>query len=271
MPDASASAVIASRENGRVLAARRLQQRKFRERERRFLIEGPHAIETALKSGAPVLEIFHLWGDAPAAVDAVVRTAAERQVRCLPVTRHVLEALDTTEAPQGVVAVCAQVDVPTTDVGDADGLVPLLVEIQDPGNLGTVLRSADAAGAGGLVLSEGSVDLYNPKVVRASAGSMFHLPVARDVPLGTAVHVLRERGFVVLASSPSGAGSVYETNLTGPVAVMFGNEARGLPDQALALADGIVRIPIRGRAESLNLAAAATVVLFEAARQRAAL
>ncbi len=270
MPSDSASAVIASRENARVAAARRLQQRKFRERDRRFLIEGPHAVEAALEADAAVVEIFHQWGDAPAAVAAVVRAAADRGVRCVPVTRHVLEALDTTDTPQGVVGVCAHLDVSLAEVAEAVGLVPVLVEIQDPGNLGTVLRSADAAGAGGLVLSHGSVDLYNPKVVRASAGSLFHLPVARDVPLAEGVRTLRDRGFAIVASSTAGAEAIHDVDLTGRVVVLFGNEARGLPNDALALAGRTVRIPIGGRAESLNLAAAATVVLFEAARQRAA-
>jgi TrmH family RNA methyltransferase len=268
VPEDSATGVIASRENARVVAARRLQQRKFRERERRFLIEGPHAVDAALRAGAPVVEVFHLWGEAPPSVTTAVRAAAERGVRCIPVTRHVLEALDTTDTPQGIVGVCAHLDVPLSKIADTNGLVPVLVEIQDPGNLGTVLRSADAAGAGGLALSHGSVDLYNPKVVRASAGSLFHLPVARDVPLAESIRSLRVGGFTIIASATSGTETIHEADLTGQVAVLFGNEAHGLPDEALALADRTVRIPIGGRAESLNLAAAATVVLFEAARQR---
>jgi TrmH family RNA methyltransferase len=120
------------------------------------------------------------------------------------------------------------------------------------------------------VLSHGSVDMYNPKVVRASAGSLFHLPVAHDVPLPSAIRTLREHRFAIVAASTSGAESIHAADLAGKIAVLFGNEARGLPDEALALADRSVRIPIAGRAESLNLAAAATVVLFEAARQRAA-
>jgi TrmH family RNA methyltransferase len=259
--------VIASRDNARVVAARRLHDRKHREREHRFLVEGPHALHEALASGAPVREVFHAWGDGSASVRAVIEEAAAAGVPCLPVMGSVLERIATTETPQGVVGVCGEVDTDLAAV--ALGLACMLVEVQDPGNLGTVLRSADAAGASGVVVSTASVGLYNPKVVRASAGSLFHLPIVRDVAPLDAVEALRVRGFRILAAAPDGAGSAYEQDLLEPTVVMFGNETRGLSAELLDTADGTVRIPIRGRAESLNLAAAATVMLFEAARQRA--
>ncbi len=140
--------------------------------------------------------------------------------------------------------------------------------MRDPGNAGTIVRSADAAGAGAVVFARSSVDIYNEKAVRATAGSLFHLPVVREVSVEEAVAALRERGLAVLAADATGSGSLFETDLTEPTAVLFGNEARGLPAGALALADRTVRVPIAGRAESLNLAAATAVVLFEAARQR---
>jgi RNA methyltransferase, TrmH family len=263
-------AVIASRDNARVQAARRLQQRKHRERERRFLVEGPHALDVALTSGAPLVEVFHLWGDPSPAVAAVVAAASERGVRCVPVTRTVIEALATTDTPQGVVGVCRHVDVGVEAACRASsaGPVAVLVEVQDPGNLGTVLRSADAAGAGSVILTRGSVDLYNPKVVRASAGALFAVPVARDVPLDRALRALHSSGVPVLAAAAGAGASVFDADLTGAAAFLFGNEARGLPDAAREGADATIGIPIRGHAESLNLAAAATVVLFEAARQR---
>jgi tRNA(Leu) C34 or U34 (ribose-2'-O)-methylase TrmL len=146
--------------------------------------------------------------------------------------------------------------------------VPVLYAVRDPGNAGTVLRSADAAGADAIVFTDTSVDVYNPKTVRASAGSLFHLPVVRGAPAREAVALLRERGLRVLAATPDGEETIYETDLTGPTAVLFGNEAWGLPGEARALADRAVRIPIRGKSESLNLAAAAALFLFESVRQR---
>ncbi len=266
MSDRSPVPVIASRDNARIVAARRLRERKHRERLGRFLIEGPRVLAEALASSAPVLEVFYLWGETAAAVDDVVATAVDRGIACIPVTANVIQALATTETPQGVVGVCVDADADLSAV--PAGLVPVLVEVQDPGNLGTVLRSADAAGAAGVVLTVASVDLYNPKVVRSSAGSLFHLPVARDVRPDEAITALRGRGFRVLAADTGGEVPVHRADLTGAVAVLFGNEAHGLAPEVLALADARIRIPIRGRAESLNLAAAATIVLFEAARQR---
>ncbi len=268
MPDGSTTAVVASRENARVAAARRLQQRKHRERERRFLIEGPHALAAALDADAPVLEVFFLWGDASDAVAGVVARASRRGVPCVPVTRAVLAALDTTETPQGLVGVCGHLDTSLATVTASRSAVPILVETQDPGNLGTVIRSADASGAGGVVITHASVDLYNSKVVRATAGSLFDLPIVREVGVADAVRAFRATGFRVLASTADGSVSVHDADMAGRVAVLFGNEARGLPAEVVAMAEETVRIPLPGRAESLNLAAAATVVLFEAARQR---
>ena len=124
--------------------------------------------------------------------------------------------------------------------------MPVLVEVRDPGNAGTVLRSADASGAGAVVFTRGSVDVYNPKTVRATAGSLFHLPVVREADLEETLSVLRARGFAVLAADAEGPGSVFETDLSGPVAVLFGNEAHGLSPEVRALADATVRVPITG-------------------------
>jgi signal transduction histidine kinase len=146
--------------------------------------------------------------------------------------------------------------------------VPVLCAVRDPGNAGTVLRSADAAGADAIVFSDQSVDVYNSKTVRASAGSLFHLPVVRGATVEAAVAALRDRGFQVLAADADGETSVYDTDLSRPTAMLFGNEAWGLPHEVSALADATVRVPIQGKAESLNLAAAAALMLFESARQR---
>ena len=144
----------------------------------------------------------------------------------------------------------------------------LLHEVRDPGNAGTVLRSADAVGADAVVFSSSSVDVYNAKTVRASAGSLFHLPVVRGPDTASAIDALRARGMRILAMDADGEGDLYEQDLSDPVAFVFGNEAWGLPKEIAALADATVRVPITGRAESLNLAAAATVCLFEWERQR---
>jgi RNA methyltransferase, TrmH family len=148
--------------------------------------------------------------------------------------------------------------------------VTVLANVRDPGNAGTVLRTADAAGADGVIFSAASVDPYNSKCVRSSAGSLFHLPVVAGAPIADAIGRLRERGIQVLAADGSATrvlDGAEGPDLTRPTAWLFGNEAWGLPDDVLALADAAVAVPIYGRAESLNLAAAAAVCLYASARQ----
>jgi TrmH family RNA methyltransferase len=192
------------------------------------------------------------------------------------VSGEVMTTLAQTVTPQGVVAVCHLLDEPLADVAAAaHSLVALLAHVRDPGNAGTVIRTADAAGADAVVLAGESVDPYNGKCVRASAGSIFHLPVAAGQPVDAAVGALRERGLRVLAADGHGELDLDEAiddgRLDGPTAWLFGNEAWGLPPESRALADDVVRVPIHGRAESLNLATAAAVCLYASARaQRSA-
>jgi TrmH family RNA methyltransferase len=182
-----------------------------------------------------------------------------------------MAGLSETVTPQGVVAVCDFVDVPLEQVlAPAPRLAAVLHEINDPGNAGTVLRTADAAGAGAVVFGARSVDPYNGKCVRASAGSLFHPAVVRDAGLPTVLTALRDAGLRVLAADGGGESDLDDEldrgTLAAPTAWLFGNEARGLPAEVAALADTRVRIPIHGGAESLNLAAAAAVCLYASAR-----
>jgi TrmH family RNA methyltransferase len=259
--------VITSTKNPQVARAARLRKRGLREQRGRFLAEGAQSVEEALRAGA-VETLFHVPGSG-GRVSEVVARAAGSEVRAFEVSEAVIRHLTSSVTPQGLVAVTRYVDVPMEDVGDP-ALVPVLCAVRDPGNAGTILRSADAAGASAVVFSEASVDVYNAKTVRASAGSLFHVPVVRGVPAAHAVEALRARGAQVLAAAADGEISVYEADLGHPTALLLGNEAWGLPAEVRDLADGTVRVPIAGRAESLNLAAAAAVVLFEAARQRSA-
>lgn len=261
--------MITSSHNKRVAGALRLKKRAMREKDHQFLVEGAQGVAEALASAAPVREVFV----SPASqerLDAVISAAQSRGVPVHTVTPEVMGHLTSTVTPQGVVAVTGFLDIALSALPEPAATVPVLVEVRDPGNAGTILRSADAAGSDAVVFTRSSVDVYNPKTVRATAGSLFHLPVARDIELAEGVEQLRQRGFAVLAAAASGEHSLYDLDLSAPTAILFGNEAHGLGPEAMALADHTVRVPIAGRAESLNLAAAATLVLFEAARQRAA-
>jgi TrmH family RNA methyltransferase len=202
-------------------------------------------------------------------------------------TDEVLAAMADTVNPQGIIAVCGFVDVSLEQVLDSGPrLVAVLCQVRDPGNAGTVLRAADAAGADAVVLTGSSVDIYNPKAVRSTAGSLFHLPVVLGAEVGELVARCKERGIGVLAADgygqlnldrlqdentarrlgASAAGSDYA--LENPTAWLFGNEAQGLSEDELALADHRVAVPVHGAAESLNLATAATLCLYASARSQ---
>jgi TrmH family RNA methyltransferase len=186
------------------------------------------------------------------------------------VSGEIMAGLAQTTTPQGILAVCGFVDVPLGDVISlAPRLVAVLAHARDPGNAGTVLRTADAAGAAAVIFTDASVDPYNGKCVRASAGSLFHLPVVAGIRLGSAVEALRGGGLRILAADGGGERSLDAVSAAGtldaPTAWLFGNEAWGLPDELLNLADESVAVPIYGRAESLNLATAAALCLYASA------
>jgi TrmH family RNA methyltransferase len=250
----------------RVVAARRLHRRRERDETGRFLAEGPQAVREAVRAGV-VVELF----GTPAALARYADLVAEVGGRVSPVTDDGLAALAETVAPQGLVAVCSAVDVPlATALERGPGLVAVLADIRDPGNAGTVLRTADAAGAGMVIFAGEAVDPYNGKCVRASAGSLFHVDVVRAGDPGTTVAELRAAGLWVLAADPYGATDLDELADSGelgrPTAWLFGSEAHGLPDALAEAADARVRVPMYGKAESLNLAAAAAVCLYASAR-----
>ena len=254
--------MLTSVKNPKVAAAVRLRKRSFRDAERRFLVEGAQGVGEALDSGGALQILF-----ATEATDPVAVRAHAAGVDVQEVSQDVMSKLTATVTPQGLVGVVPFRDVELSQM-PSRGCLCVLHEVRDPGNAGTVLRSADAAGASGVIFSATSVDVYNPKTVRASAGSIFHLPVARGSDTAEALTGLKDRGFRLLAMSADGQGDLYRADMTGSVAFVFGNEAQGLPAEVRSLSDQVVRVPIAGKAESLNLAAAATVCLFEWARRR---
>jgi TrmH family RNA methyltransferase len=262
----------------RLKAARRLTKRAFRERARAFLAEGPQAVSEAFRCGAPLTELF-VTAEARARHQELVAGIAAAGVPVHVVSGEVMSDLAQTVTPQGLLAVCGFVDVPleravaalSADAGGPPPLVAILANVRDPGNAGTVLRAADAAGAQAVIFSDASVDLYNGKCVRASAGSLFHLPVVADVPPDQAIRALHGAGLQILAADARAGRSLDElgpAEVAAPTAWVFGNEAWGLPDGLVALADESVSVPIYGQAESLNLATAAAVCLYASAQAR---
>ncbi|MGY1454942.1 TrmH family RNA methyltransferase [Streptomyces sp. SS8] len=274
----AAAPELTSPRSPRVTAARRLARRNTRGKERRFLAEGPQAVREAAghrSGGEPTLTELFTTPEAAERHADIVAAARTAGARVRTATDEVIAELSQTVTPQGLVGICRFLDLPFDRVLAArPRLVAVLANVRDPGNAGTVLRCADAAGADAVVLTDASVDLYNPKSVRASVGSLFHLPVAVGVPVERAVAGLREAGVRVLAADGAGEHDLDteldEGRMGGPTAWVFGNEAWGLPEETRALADEVVRVPIHGRAESLNLATAAAVCLYASARAQRA-
>ncbi|HUR22776.1 MAG TPA: RNA methyltransferase [Acidimicrobiales bacterium] len=250
--------------SARVKRLRQLLERpSVRRREGAFVVEGPTLVGDALDAGAQLECLFV----APDATEPAIDRAGARGVPVFELAPGVLERVAGTVSPQAVLAIARMVDVDLATLSE-ETLVVVCVDVRDPGNLGTVLRSAEASGVGGIICCDGSVDLYNPKCVRASAGSLFHTRVvAREDPvkvLGT----LGDWGLRRLGTRPEGGEPYHRVDLTAPTALVLGNEANGLPAPAAAAVDGWVTIPMAGRSESLNVGMAAAVLCFEAARQR---
>lgn len=261
-------------------AVRSLSGRSMRSRQGRYLVEGPQPVREAVTWVPGDIVDLYVTARAAERYPEITRTALDHEVRVHGASDEVLAAMSPDA--QGVVAVARDRAVDLGALPDGLALVAVLARVRDPGNAGTVIRAADAAGADAAVLTGESVELRNPKVVRSTAGSLFHLPVVGRVRLEESLEALRAAGCQVLAADGSGefdlddlldvAGTAPDgmPDLTSPTAWLFGNEAQGLDPAELALADASVRVPLRGRAESLNLATAATVCLYASSRAQRA-
>ncbi|HEX2363389.1 MAG TPA: RNA methyltransferase [Jiangellaceae bacterium] len=251
----------------RVREARALQRRAIREKRGLFLAEGPQAIREAIARPDLLVEVFATPEAASRHADLL--NAASVQVHLADV--YALGSLSETVTPQGLIAACRLLTVPLGEaLASQPRLVAVLVEVRDPGNAGTIIRCADAAGADSVILAGDSVDPHSGKCVRATAGSLFHLPIVSGAGVVEVVDSLRQRGMAILAADGAGRTDLDDAAdtglLAGPTAWLFGNEAHGLPTAAVQSADRAVRVPMYGRAESLNLATAAAVCLYASAR-----
>jgi TrmH family RNA methyltransferase len=256
--------VVRSPGNAAVKAARKLARARVRAETGTFLVEGPHAVAGAGEH----LERLFVTAEAHGKHADVVAGAVAGGTDVVQVDEQVLASLTTTPSPQGIVGVAR---LPRADLAEAVAgarLVVVLVDAREPGNVGTVIRTADAAGADAVVLAGACAEPGSPRAVRASAGSLFHLPVAAAT-WAAALAACRAARLRTVAADGAAALRHTDLDLTGPVALVFGNEAHGLPAEVLAACDEAAHVPIHGAAESLNLAAAAAVFCYEVARQRA--
>ena len=250
----------------RVRSVRALSRRAVRSRQGLFVAEGPQSVRAAVVHRPDLVREVYATPEATARHGELVEATTAAGLPVHEVSGEVLAAMVETKAPQGLLAVCR---VATASLQDVLALRPrllcVLTNVRDPGNAGTVLRGADAAGADALVISDNSVDVFGPKVVRSTAGSLFHLPVVTGLGIDEILEQLRGAGLLLLAADGAGEHLLADVDLTGPHAWVMGNEAWGLPGEVRARCDDVVRVPIHGKAESLNLAMAATICLYASA------
>lgn len=265
-----ADRLITSAANPRVKELVALRRRRVRDAERVVVVDGVEESALAVEAGARVRTLFHcpeLMPDGAAGLVDRVRAAGVETVR---LSRAAFEKAAYREGPDGVLLVAESVDRSLSELADVIGTDPLLLVsqgVEKPGNLGAMLRTADAAGVSAVIAADPVTDWSNPNVVRGSKGTVFSVPVA-SAPTEEVMAWLRDRGIRTVATTPDTEAVHTDVDLTGPVAVLMGTEKSGLTDEALAAADLRVRIPMAGSVNSLNVATAAAIVLYEAVRQR---
>lgn len=266
--------LLSNPRSDRVKQVRSLGRRSARERAGLFLVEGRQAVRELIRFAPDTIRDLYLDADAAerhpdlrAMADGWLDGASEGARRfahdCTP---QVLAEMCDTEQPQGIIAVARPVDLPLAQVlGEAPKFVVILTNVRDPGNAGTVIRGADATGADAVIVSDSSVDIYNPKVVRSTVGSLWHLPISRGASIEEIFAACRAAGLTLHAADGVGQRSLPEVDLSTPHAWVMGNEAWGLEPETRDACDDVIRVPIYGHAESLNLAMAATVCLYASA------
>jgi TrmH family RNA methyltransferase len=246
-----------------------LHASKGRKAAKQFIAEGPAALEAALRSKRfPIVNLYVTETGAELLSQSAQLTQSTQSIlaKAVYLSEKVMASISTVESAQGVLAICSSDErLEEEEEIYKKNALPLIYcfEVNDPGNLGTIIRTADALGAAGVLLSPGSADPFSPKVVRATAGSLWHMPLLREVDIARAIEESRAHGLKIYAADGQGAKTLPE--VSGEDALwIFGNEARGLTSEITALADEVVAIPMRGRAESLNLATAVAITLFHA-------
>ncbi len=261
--------LISSSQNPAVKEIKSLKSRRDREEKGLFYVEGLRIVEEALEENADIVEVAVTEEFAADARNAGILGKIEvLRIKTYLFAQKLFKEITDTETPQGILAVMRIRRHELESELDRNGLYVIMDSIRDPGNMGTIIRTADAAGFSGVILSKGCVDVYNPKVLRSTMGSVFHMPVYHAGDMPETIKILKSNGINILVSHLDGKASLFEADLRSGAAIVVGSEAEGVSDQLKALADLLVKIPMPGRAESLNASVAAGIMIYEAVRQR---
>lgn len=260
---------ITSSQNPVLKELKALKQKKVREEKQLFFIEGIRFVEEALKESADIDKIF--LSDKLTQIkggNEILERMQKGNYSMYSLPDRLFKEISDTENPQGILATVRFNKLNTSDIPACGDFYVVLDSLQDPGNMGTIIRTADAAGASGIIVSKGCVDIYNPKVLRSTMGSIFHVPVYNSEDMGEGIRQLKSMGVKVYAAHLEGALDYFEADMTGRCAVIIGNEAGGISSEIAGMADALVKIPMPGRAESLNASVAASLMMYEVVRLR---
>ncbi|MCM0650610.1 RNA methyltransferase [Clostridium swellfunianum] len=256
--------IIQSKDNNLIKETKKLKEKRYRTERKQFLVEGFRFVEEALKSSFKIPYLF-LSEDAMDRWQSFnLEGKLQDSTKVYIVSESIFRLLSSTETPQGIIAVVCQ---DKAALEDKDGFYILADKLQDPGNMGTIIRSAHAAGAAGVIVTKGTVDVYNEKTLRSTMGSIFNIPIIEDVDLKI-TDCLKTKGFKLIVSSLEDSKNFYDTDLNQNIIIAVGNEGSGISQEIYKLADIKVKIPMPGNAESLNAGAAASIMLFEIVRQK---
>ena len=259
------------RSNPKIKYLHKLARRQFRQKEQKFIIEGIRFAEELLRSSMQTESLYYspkLLANQRGC--AVLKKAERQSIPSYQISENLMKEIADTDNPQGVLALVRMPKYSLSDVLPLNkpALIVLVDGIQDPGNLGTIVRTADAAQATGVVLLKGTVDIYNPKTLRSTMGSIFHLPVMPVEDNRALFNMLRQHQVKVVMGQPQGGTMIQNVDLSGSIALAVGNEANGPAKQTTAAADITATIPMPGNAESLNVGVACAIMLYETVRQR---
>ena len=259
---------IQSSQNSTIKEIKSLQLRKNRDSKGVYFIEGVRFISEAISSGEDIEKII-ISEKLEGSNQDLIQQILDRNISCSMVPDKLFAELSDTKTPQGILSVIKKKDYNYNDIVGRGSFIVLLENLQDPGNAGTIIRTADAANASAVILSKGCVDVYSPKVLRSTMGSVFHIPIIEGIDINEAITDLKSSKYKIVVSHLKGTNNYFDENLKQRCAIIIGNEANGVSEETAALADSLVKIPMPGMAESLNASVAASIMIYEMVRQRA--
>ena len=260
---------ITSSQNPLIKEIKSFRSRKNRSKKGLFIIEGSKLFFEALNEEEKIASIFMSeqflsTGESK----EILAKAAARSIKTYALPDRLFKAISDTESPQGILAVIKARHRNINQLPTEGNLLVILETLQDPGNMGTIIRTADAAGFTGIIVSQGCVDVYNPKVLRSTMGSIFHIPLFFSDNLGETIQILKSKGSKIYAAHLKGTSNYFQLDMHNDTAIIIGNESKGISAEIAALADELVKIPMIGKAESLNASVAAALLMYESVRQR---